>query len=148
MTKPSKISGTDRYNLMLALVGYLIHNRDVELIDLAAHFKISIEDARRALETISVSGIKSYGGGELFEFNSHEFDEDSLINLELRPAIDAVPRISQRQAAALSAGLKYLLAVNAFAEKKQVEELLQILASGVASGGMPEIAIQPGTPAA
>jgi proteasome accessory factor C len=147
-SRSKKIAGTDRYNLMLSLVGFLIHNRDVELAELAEHFQVSIDDTRDALETISMSGIKSYGGGELFDFGTFEFDDSTPVNLQLRPAIDAVPRVSQRQAAAISAGLKYLLALDDFAEKQQVEELLQILASGVTSGGMPEIEIKPGTPAA
>lgn len=146
--KAKKITGTDRYNLMLSLVGFLIHNRDVELAELAEHFHVSLEDTRAALTTISMSGIKGYLGGELFDFGPTDFDDDAPVNLRFRPAIDAVPRISQRQAAALSAGLKYLLALDDFAEKQQVEQLLQILASGVSSGGMPEIEIKPGTPAA
>ena len=70
------------------------------------------------------------------------------MKLILRPAIDEVPRISQRQAAALSAGLNYLRDIEIFAEQTEVTELIDILALGTTGGSIPEIQIVPGTRAA
>ncbi len=143
-----KITGADRYNLMLALVGYLIHNREVSMDDLASHFKVTREEVRSALVTVSFSGIKGYDPGDLFEFDYYKFNHEGVVKLILKPAIDEVPRISQRQAAALSAGLNYLRDIEIFAEQTEVTELIQILAQGTTGGSIPEIQIVPGTRAA
>jgi hypothetical protein len=65
MPKSSKITGTDRFNLLLAMVGYLMHNHEVPIETLAKQFGITVEEADSAVNTIWVSGVGNYFGGEL-----------------------------------------------------------------------------------
>jgi proteasome accessory factor C len=145
MPKPSKISGLDRFNFLLSLVGYLINHKDVPVAELAAHFGVSVEETKAALETITVSGIKQYGPNDLFAFEPFKYYDEDIVDLTFSPAIDEVPRISQRQAAAMAAGLQYLLGIKYFEEQKEVHELIDILAKGTAGASIPAIEVKPGT---
>ena len=53
MPKSSRISGTERYNFMLALTGFLIQNRQQKIADVANHFGVSEQEIHDAVVTIS-----------------------------------------------------------------------------------------------
>lgn len=144
MPRTSKITGTDRFNLLLAMVGYLMHNHEVPLQKLADQFGITAQEADSAVNTIWVSGVGNYFGGELYDFEYASY-EDGIIELKFNPAIDDVPKLSARQVATLSAGLTYLSKLPDFAEKKAVDELLEILAQGSTSAVTPIIDVTPGS---
>lgn len=145
MPKPASISGLDRFNLLLALVGYLINHRDVPIEDLAKHFGVSVEEVRKALGTITVSGVGPYLHNDLFDFEPYKLEDEGIVDLITNPAIESVPRISQRQAAAMAAGLQYLLGIKYFDQQDEVNELIEILAAGTVGAGIPAIEVNPGT---
>ena len=144
MPKSSKITGTDRFNLLLAMVGYLMHNHEVPIEKLAEQFGISVKEADSAVNTIWVSGVGNYFGGELYDFEYSDY-QDGIIELKFNPGIDDVPKLSARQVATLSAGLSYLSKLPGFAEKEAVDELLDILSQGSTSVVTPIIDVTPGS---
>ena len=143
MTK--SMNGAERYNLLLSLVGFLLKNNEVSVDDLAARFKVTPRQIRSAIETITVSGIGSYMPNELFDIDFDRFENDSVVELTFNPAIDDVPRLSVRQVAALSAGLTYLKQLPDFDQQNEIDELLELLASGSNAAPAPVIAVKPGT---
>ena len=131
MTMPRvlSLSGTDRYNFMLALTGYLITNRQQKIQDVAAHFQVTEKDIRSAVVTISLSGVGLYRPDELF-FLDYELLEEGIVDLSFAPTLESVPRLSTRQAAAISSGLTFLSQIVNAAEQKEISELLAILGRG------------------
>ena len=127
-------TGSDRFNLMLALAGYLIQNHRVKLDDLAKHFDVRPKDIKSALVTISLSGVGSYLPNELF-FLDYDLLEEGIIDISFSPVIDDVPRLSVRQASAIAAGLSYLSSIVGDQEKLEIAELLKLLSMGTAQNG-------------
>ena len=107
MPKSSKISGTERYNFMLALTGYLIQNRQQKIADVAKHFGVSEQEIHDAVVTISLSGVGMYRPDELF-FLDYDLLEEGIVDVSFAPTLESVPRLSTRQAAAIASGLSYL----------------------------------------
>jgi proteasome accessory factor C len=132
MPKSSGISGTDRYNFMLALTGYLIQNRQQNIADLAKHFGVTEQEIHDAAVTISLSGIGSYRPDELF-FLDYDLLEEGIIDISFAPTLGSVPRLSTRQAAAIASGLSYLESVVDDSDKTEILRLLGILSDGCSS---------------
>lgn len=132
MPKSSGISGTDRYNFMLALTGYLIQNRQQNIADLAKHFGVTEQEIHDAAITISLSGIGSYRPDELF-FLDYDLLEEGIIDISFAPTLGSVPRLSTRQAAAIASGLSYLESVVDDSDKTEILRLLGILSDGSSS---------------
>jgi proteasome accessory factor C len=146
MPKKTKISGADKYNLMLALVGHLVHTDEpTPLSELAERFQLSEPEVEDAVRIISFSGVGKYGGGELFDIYVDDFDGEKTVVLSSNPAIDDVPRISARQVAALSAGLNYLAKIPGFEQKSEIQDLLDILAKGSTSEPLATLDVIPGS---
>lgn len=129
MPKSSSLSGADRYNFMLALTGYLISHRQQKLSDLARHFEVSEKEIKSAVVTISLSGVGLYRPDELF-FLDYDLLEEGIVDLSFAPTLEAVPRLSTRQAAAIASGLAFLVDLVDPADRKQIDELLEILGRG------------------
>jgi proteasome accessory factor C len=131
MPKSSSLSGTDRYNFMLALTGYLISNRQQKIEDVARHFQVTEKEISSAVVTISLSGVGLYRPDELF-FLDYDLLEEGVVDLSFAPTLEAVPRLSTRQAAAIASGLAYLVDLVDPADQKEIAELLEILGRGAA----------------
>ncbi len=129
MPKSSSLSGTDRYNFMLALTGYLISNRQQRIEDVAKHFQVTEKEISSAAVTISLSGVGLYRPDELF-FLDYDLLEEGIVDLSFAPALEAVPRLSTRQAAAIASGLAYLVELVDPADQSEITELLRILGKG------------------
>lgn len=142
MPKSSSLSGADRYNFMLALTGYLINNRQQSLLDLATHFQVSEKEIKSAVVTISLSGVGMYRPDELF-FLDYDLLEEGIVDLSFAPTLNAVPRLSTRQAAAIASGLAYLVDLVDPADQTQITELLEILGKGALSTKELPFMVQP-----
>ena len=129
MPKSSKISGTERYNFMLALTGYLIQNRQQKIEHVAEHFGVSEQEIRDAVVTISLSGVGMYRPDELF-FLDYDLLEEGIVDVSFAPTLESVPRLSTRQAAAIASGLSYLESVLDDQDKVEVAELMNLLSDG------------------
>jgi proteasome accessory factor C len=142
MPKSASLSGADRYNFMLALTGYLINHRQQKLSDLAQHFQVSEKEIRSAVVTISLSGVGMYRPDELF-FLDYDLLEEDIVDLSFAPTLEAVPRLSTRQAAAIASGLSYLVDLVDPADQDQINELLEILGKGALSSKELPFMVQP-----
>ena len=144
MPKSSSLSGTDRYNFMLALTGYLISNRQKKIEDVASHFAVTEQEIRSAVVTISLSGVGLYRPDELF-FLDYDLLEEGVIDLSFAPALESVPRLSTRQAAAIASGLAYLVQLVDSSDQKEISELLGILGKGASGQQALPFMVQPQT---
>lgn len=142
MPRSSSLSGADRYNFMLALTGYLISHRQQPLSSLAEHFQVSEKEIKSAVVTISLSGVGMYRPDELF-FLDYDLLEDGIVDLSFAPTLEAVPRLSTRQAAAIASGLAYLVDLVAPEDQFQITELLEILGRGALSTKELPFMVQP-----
>lgn len=129
MPKSSKISGAERYNFMLALTGYLIQNRQQKIAEVAKHFGVSEQEIHDAVVTISLSGVGRYRPDELF-FVDYDLLEEGIVDVSFAPTLDSVPRLSTRQAAAISSGLSYLESILDDSDKAEIAKLLEMLSEG------------------
>lgn len=142
MPRSSSLSGADRYNFMLALTGYLISHRQQPLADLAKHFQVSEKEIKSAVVTISLSGVGMYRPDELF-FLDYDLLEDGIVDLSFAPTLDAVPRLSTRQAAAIASGLAFLVDLVDPEDRVHINELLEILGKGAHSTKELPFMVQP-----
>lgn len=141
----ARVTDSDRLNLMLSLVVYLLRQDDeVPLAELAAHFKVPEPTIRRVLSDLGVSGLVGYGPDDLFELDYDRLDEGYALLLS-SPIQHHTPRLSTRQAAALSAGLSFLERLPGVAGAHELEELRQILAMGAGGSIDAHVKLQPGT---
>ena len=123
-------SNADKYNLMLSLVGYLVHHREVPISKLASHFGVPEEIITKALVTISLSGVGEYRPDELF-FVNYDLLEEGIADIEFCPTLDEVPRLSVQQVAAISAGLNYLKSLVSSDEQKAIQKLSSTFSFGI-----------------
>jgi proteasome accessory factor C len=142
MPKGANLSGADRYNFMLALTGFLITHRQQPLSQLAAHFQVSENEIKSAVVTISLSGVGRYRPDELF-FLDYDLLEEGIVDLSFAPTLETVPRLSTRQAAAISSGLTYLVNLVDPEDQVHINELLEILGRGVFSTKELPFMVQP-----
>lgn len=137
MPKSAKISGTERYNFMLSLTGYLIQNRQRPIADVAKHFGVSEQEIHDAVVTISLSGVGMYRPDELF-FLDYDLLEEGIVDVSFAPTLESVPRLSTRQAAAIASGLSYLESIVDDTDKAEISVLMDLLAdAGKRTSAMP-----------
>jgi proteasome accessory factor C len=129
MPKSLKITGTERYNFMLALTGYLIQNRQQKISDVAKHFDVSEQEIYDAAVTISLSGVGMYRPDELF-FLDYDLLDEGIVDVSFAPTLESVPRLSTRQAAAIASGLSYLESIVDDLDKAEIARLLKLLSDG------------------
>ena len=129
MPKTNRITGTDRYNFMLSLTGYLIQHRQQKISDVAGHFDVSEKELHDAVVTISLSGVGMYRPDELF-FLDYDLLEEGILDLSFAPTLDKVPRLSARQAAAIASGLAYLESIVDDSDRIEIAKLQDILSDG------------------
>lgn len=141
MVEQKKLRDSDRFNLMLALVGNLIDGALYDVPELAKHFRVpesEIKDAIKNLGFIEINHHSPYG----IDFDGLE-EGDVAVHYGEKMAIKEVPRLSARQASALAAGLVYLKSIPGIAEIDEIEELQEIIASGFSESKTPEVVINP-----
>lgn len=138
----------DRLAFLLALVPYLLDNDGVSVAQAAAHFGVPEPRIRDAVQLIAVSGVpgetKAYQPGDLFDIDWDRFEERDEIAITHQVAIDDSPRFSAREAAALIAGLQYIAALPANADRETVARLTAKL-TRAANGAPAAVAVEGGT---
>ncbi len=141
MAESKKLRDSDRFNLMLALVGNLIDGALYDVPELAKHFRVpesEIKEAIKNLGFIEINYHSPYG----IDFDGLE-EGDVAVHFGDKMAIQEVPRLSARQASALAAGLVYLKSIPGIADVEEIEKLQEIIASGFAKTKTPEVIINP-----
>lgn len=139
-------AGVERFNLMISIVGYLIHQKEpVPIAQVAEKFQIEKKDVRKALDLITVSGVKPYGPGDLFDVDFELLENESLIRLTSNPILEDVPKLSARQSSALIVSLGLLKQLPGFAEDDQIDQLIEQIKRGTVLQTATPIAVTPGT---
>ena len=143
---PSKFNGEERYNFLLALVGFLRNRGPIDIEVAAEAFDVTPKYIREAVRSL-LEATATVGGWEQWFFNIDldELDEHGILALTENLVIDEVPRLSNRQASAIAAGLNYLSAIQTFANDDELKELQEMLADGSSRGINPLVELRPGS---
>jgi len=145
MAEQNKFDDTDRFNLMLALTGLLVDGTEYTVEELIEHFKVPKKELIKAIRMISFTDLmKSNQDGSYFVNSDDLKDGYVSIQYTFNQAIDEVPRLSSRQASALSAGLVYLGSLPGLVDNAEIEELKRILALGSHSDKKETVLIEGG----
>ena len=144
MSKAGRPNARDRYNFLMPLIGFLMRNDDVTVADIAAHFEVKEEYVRGAISTQNSTASLDRSSFDTAYYYI-DIDEDDYVCMESSEVIEDAPRLSSRQAAALSAGLSILSTLPEFSTENEIAELLEILANGSTEGEPAAIHIKLGT---
>ncbi|WP_424465533.1 helix-turn-helix transcriptional regulator [Pseudoclavibacter helvolus] len=138
----SPFVSADRLALLVSLVPYLRQQETaVPVEEAAAHFDVSPRQMRDAVRLIAVSGRPGedgvYSHLDLFDINWDAFEMHDLIEVTHFVALEEPPRMSNREAAAVIAGLGFLRSLPQLVDEARIDELLRKLGS---SGTTPHFA--------
>ena len=145
MPKLKGFNGEDRYNFLLALVGYLGHRGEVPLEEVSTHFDLDAEYIVKALKSLNEATAQVGGFEEWPFYVDIDLLDEGVVSLTTAEVIDDVPRLSTRQAAAISAGLGYLASIPEFSNNTDIQELMRKISTGSSRGAVEVISIAPGS---
>lgn len=146
MPKMTKVFGPERTNLMYAIIGHLMDVDYASVTDLAERFGYTPQEIRDAVRTIGVAEVgsgKDYVGMP-FELNYDALEEEDIVEFISHSIDMATPRLTTKQTAAISAGLKVLEQIPGFEHGEVVAQLLAALHSGSGSLDPDTIVVSPG----
>jgi proteasome accessory factor C len=145
MAEQNKFDDTDRFNLMLALTGFLVDGTEYTVEELIEHFKVPKKELIKAIRMISFTDLMKSNQDGSYYVNSDDLKDGYVsIQYSFNQAIEEVPRLSSRQASALSAGLVYLGSLPGLVDNAEIEELKRILALGSHSDKKETVLIEGG----
>lgn len=134
MSRQSRLDATDRVNLLLAFVPYLIDHSPVSVTDLSRVFDASAESVRELIRLLAVSGVPGDSGmyqhQDLFDIDWDAFENDDEVVLWNHIAVEATPRLSQMEAASLIAGLQYISGLAESTDSAAIDNLIAKLSRG------------------
>jgi proteasome accessory factor C len=146
MPKINNFNGEDRYNFMLSLVGFLQNRGAVSVDEAAAHFDLESKYLRKVVTSINearaeVSGFEQW----FFMIDIEELEQNGVLSLIDNLVVDDVPKLSNRQASAIAAGLNYLATLPAFKDDADLKELQDLLSANTIRGINPIVELRPGS---
>lgn len=137
MSKQVRLDATDRVNLLLSFVPYLIENSPVTVTELSQVFDASAESVRELVKLMAVSGVPGDSGmyqhQDLFDIDWDAFETEDEVVLWNHVAVDATPRLSQLEAASLIAGLQYISGLAESTDSDAIRELIAKLSRGASA---------------
>ena len=140
MPKLKNFNGEDRYNFMLALVAFLQNRGTVSVEEAADHFEVDAKYLRKVVTSINDARATLKDFEEwFFLIDVEAFEEEGMLTLLKNDLIDEVPKLSNRQASAIAAGLNYLATIPGFKDDKDLKQLQAFLAAGGSRGINPLI---------
>lgn len=145
MPKLKGFNGEDRYNFLLALVGYLGHRGEVSLEEVSTHFELEADYLVKALKSLNDATAQVSGFEEWPFYIDIDLLDEGVVSMTTAEVIDDVPRLSTRQVAAISAGLSYLANIPEFSANADIKSLMQKVSSGSSLGRSELISIAPGS---
>lgn len=135
MPKLKGLDGVERFNLAVALIAYLETNGEISVQDALAHFGCSEKDLERIVLSTNEVVAESYAADwmEMWfaHFDVELFEKDKVLALDQEAFTNKLPKISPRQAAALSTGLAYLASMPGFELESEVRELQELLSKAM-----------------
>lgn len=143
----SALLSTDRVQILLTLVPYLLERGEVSVDEAAEEFGVSAEQMRGMVEKLTVIGLPGDGGywqqpHELFDINWDLLDGSGIIEITQAVGLRRAPRLTSREAAALLAGLRLASSLPGVADSDVVRSLIAKLAAG-ASAAPADVVVVP-----
>lgn len=131
---------------MLSLVGFLQNRGAVSVDEAAAHFDLESKYLRKVVTSINearaeVSGFEQW----FFMIDIEELEQNGVLSLIDNLVVDDVPKLSNRQASAIAAGLNYLATLPAFKDDADLKELQDLLSANTIRGINPIVELRPGS---
>jgi proteasome accessory factor C len=113
MARASQRGQRQSIALLVALIPYLAAEGSVTVAHAAAHFDVSEQRIRDAVRLIFMSGVPDgFGDFDRFDLNVDAFEEQDVIELGYRPALDGdAIRLAPREVGAILAGLRLIAGV-------------------------------------
>jgi proteasome accessory factor C len=144
MPKMNSVFGTERLSLTYAVIGYALKHESVPVAKIAKHFGYREDEIVSILKALNVTepGVDHVGYGVPFSVNMDLLDE-GICNLSRRHVDLDTPRLTSRQAAALSTGLRLLQQVRGYRKNKDLDALIQALHQGSGSTASDKIQLEP-----
>ncbi len=138
MNARKPLVATDRAQIMLQLVPYLIGKGEVSITEAADEFGVSDAHMRAMVEKLTVIGLPGDGGywqmaNDLFDIDWDLLDERDIIVITNSVGLERAPKLTAREAAALLAGLQVARAIPGVGDSGIFTGLLAKLARGASS---------------
>jgi proteasome accessory factor C len=122
-----------------------VYKRQVSLDEVSTHFDLEAEYIVKALKSLN-DATAQVGGFEEWPFYVDiDLLNEGVVSLTTAEVIDDVPRLSTRQAAAISAGLGYLASIPEFAGNSDIPALTKMISAGSSRGFAEVISVAPGS---
>lgn len=135
MPKLNGLDGIQRFNLTLALIAYIETHGPITVDEAVTHFGCSKSDLDRAVRSTNEVVAESYAHDwreEWFaHFDTELYEQDGILDFDGESFIIQLPKVSPRQAAALSTGLAYLASMPGFEFESEVRELQELLSKAM-----------------
>lgn len=132
-----RLDATDRVNLLISFVPYLIEHSPLSVSDIAAQFDVTEDSVKELIRLLAVSGVPGDSGmylhQDLFDIDWDAFDERDEVVLWNHVAISTHPRLSRMEAAALVTGLQYVAGLADKRIELDVRALINKLTSSATS---------------
>lgn len=142
----TRLEASDRVTLLMAFVPYLIEQGAVPVKQIATHFDITSSQVQEIVKLLAMSGVPGDSGyyqhQDMFDINWDLFEQENIVELWQHVAVEATPRFSAREAAALVAGLQYISGIVPQSDKTSIENLTAKIALG-ASAAPENILVSP-----
>lgn len=134
----SAFVSADRLALLVSLVPYLRQQDEAVPVETAAaHFGVKPKQVRDAVRLIAVSGTPGEAGVyshlDLFDINWDALELHDLIEVTHFVALEEAPRMSNREAAAVIAGLGFLRSLPRLVDESRIDDLLGKLGASAAA---------------
>ena len=144
MPKMNSVFGIERLNLTYAVIGYVLKNDRVEVTKVAKHFGYREDEIVSILKSLNVTepGTAVEDFGVPFEVNLELLNEGFCEIKKHKVDLDT-PRLTSRQAAALSTGLRLLQQVRGYRKNKDLESLIKALHQGSGNTASDKIQLEP-----
>ncbi|OCG73094.1 helix-turn-helix transcriptional regulator [Microbacterium sediminis] len=148
MKRRAALVASDRVQLLLTLVPYLLERGEVSVAEAAEEFGVTPAQLRGMVEKLTVIGLP--GSDEFWQMPHEMFDIDwdlleerDRISITYAPALDRAPRLTSREAAALLAGLRLASTMPGVAESEVVQGLIAKLAAGASAAPADVVVVPP-----
>lgn len=128
-----ELDAEEQFNLALSIVGLVLRDGPHSVSELAEHFGFSEKSINRAVLTIGNSE-------DVGNFRTHFYLDDELLEKgevdfsQASAQLDEPPVLSQRQVAALAAGLDYLASLPQFEASTELADLRTAIGGGTPTG--------------
>lgn len=139
---------SDRVQVLLTLVPFLLERGDVSVAEAAAEFGVTESQMRTMVTKLTFVGLPGSDGywqqpHELFDIDWDLLEQEDRIEITQAIGLRRAPRLTSREAAALLAGLRLASSLPEVADSEVVRGLMAKLAAGATSAPADVVVVSP-----